>query len=367
MTDETAREVIQSYPVKVPTVLDAGAWTPTPSQLQLLPQQVIRLYDDVTWEEFVLEWATALEYEQVVRNGGANDHGVDIAGFATRSGFDGPWDCYQCKHYVRPLTPTNAYPEMLKVMLAVMDGHFTWPRRYRFVAPQGCGTSLTGIIHSPSKLKAEFTTALTKQGSVLARELGERPMSLVLGFVERADFSIFGSLEAHEVIEQHSQTRWHAARFGVPLPPRRAAHAPSDVPSGGEQRYIEKLLAAYRERHGHAFTHNDANARPEVRVHYLRQRVAFYSAEALGRFARDSVPEGTFSDLQEQIFDGVIGVHDETHEDGLRRLAEVDKTAKVLQITSNGLLPRVDVRDRTGICHQLANDDRLTWCNADTQ
>ena len=367
MTAHTPDEGVEFGPVTSPTLLDGGAWNPTTGPISLSPKQVISLYDDVQWEEFVLEWANTLEYAQVVRNGGANDHGVDIAGFVTEDGFDGPWDCYQCKHYVKALLPSDAYPEILKIVLGTMDRHFTWPRKYRFVAPQGCGTSLTPIIHSPSKLKAELKVAMTRTKSPLATVLGQHSQDAALAFIDVADFTVFGTLEPHEVVDQHARTRWHAARFGVALPTRPATPAPSQVPTTGEQRYIEKLLAAYGERHGRLFTHDNATDSGEVGPHYMRQRVAFYSAEALGRFARDSVPSGTFSALQEQVFDGVVDAHERAHVDGLARLSEVTAAARNLQVTSNGLLPLVEVRDRTGICHQLANDDRLTWCHADTQ
>lgn len=71
----------------VPSVLDGNSRTPQPSHLSLSPEKRIFLYDDAQWEEFVLEWATTLDYAQVMRNGGANDHGVDMAGFATAAGF----------------------------------------------------------------------------------------------------------------------------------------------------------------------------------------------------------------------------------------------------------------------------------------
>lgn len=99
----------------------------------------------------------------------------------------------------------------------------------------------------------------------------------------------------------------------------------------------------------------------------MRQRVAFYSAESLRVFARDSVPVGTFEALQEEIFDGVIDVHDSHQGDGLDRLLQVTQSAHQLSMTANGLLPVVITRDRTGVCHQLANNDRLSWCHADPQ
>ncbi|WP_037120736.1 ABC-three component system protein [Rhodococcus erythropolis] len=331
------------------------------------PEKRIFLYDDAQWEEFVLEWATTLDYVQVLRNGGANDHGVDVAGFVTAAGFEDDWDCYQCKHYGKALIPSDAYPEILKIVVGVMAGHYRWPRRYRFAAPKGCGTSLSNLIHSPTKLRAGLEQELVKTKSVLVKQLGGHLLEAVVSFIRTADFSVFGTVELCELVEQHSKTRWHAARFGVDLPARPDSPAPSPEPSIGEQRYIEQMLDAYAERHGSTFTATEAAAHEHTGGHYMRQRVAFYSAEALRLFARDSVPVGTFDALQREIFDGVIDVHDLDHRDGLQRLQTVVGTSHTLAITSNGLLPIVEVRDRTGMCHQLANDNRLRWCHATPQ
>ncbi|MFO1080285.1 MAG: ABC-three component system protein [Reyranellaceae bacterium] len=37
------------------------------------------------------------------------------------------------------------------------------------------------------------------------------------------------------------------------------------------------------------------------------------------------------------------------------------KAARNLQITANALIHGVVTQDRDGICHQLANEDRLRW------
>lgn len=78
-------------------------------------------------------------------------------------------------------------------------------------------------------------------------------------------------------------------------------------------------------------------------------------------FARDTVPAGTFESLQEDIYTGVIDTHVATHADGYVRVCAVTKAARDLQITSNVLIMRAKPQDRDGICHQLANEDRLQW------
>lgn len=368
MSKEAPHSGVELVGLSVPTQLDTEAWVASPTHVTLTPEQHVSIYSDTQWEEFVLEWATTLtEYKKVMRNGGANDHGVDVAGFLTDTGFGGEWDCYQCKHYATALLPSDAYPEILKVSLGTMSGHYTWPRKYRFVAPKGYGTTLAGVLNSPTKLRIAMKTTLTKKNSVLAKNLGEHSLEAVLTFLDEADFSGFGSIELHELVTDHQKTRWHSARFGVPLPTRTEMDVPDIGPGEDEQRYVAQLLAAYAERHGESFTPEMAADHKQVGGHYLRQRIAFYSAESLRIFARDSVPVGTFEALQEEILDGVIDVHDGHQGDGLDRLLHVTQSAHQLAMTANGLLPVVKTRDRTGICHQLANDDKLRWCRADPQ
>ncbi len=58
---------------------------------------------------------------------------------------------------------------------------------------------------------------------------------------------------------------------------------------------------------------------------------------------------------------GVIDVAEADHACGLTRVNATTTHATALSLTSSALLGRVEVADRRGICHQLANEDRLTW------
>lgn len=98
---------------------------------------------------------------------------------------------------------------------------------------------------------------------------------------------------------------------------------------------------------------------PALKSHFHRQREAFYQAEALRVFARDSVPEGTFESLQQDIFDGVIDSHDATHPDGYQKVCAVTKAAREVQITANALITCTQPKDRDGTPRQ-----RLRLCRA---
>lgn len=98
---------------------------------------------------------------------------------------------------------------------------------------------------------------------------------------------------------------------------------------------------------------------------FLRQRERFYHAEALRNFARDTVPEGTFISLQEELFHGVIDTCSDDHENGFKRMQATLEKASNLILTSNPLIQAIKVQDKQGICHQLVNDDKIKWVEDD--
>ena len=49
------------------------------------------------------------------------------------------------------------------------------------------------------------------------------------------------------------------------------------------------------------------------------------------------------------------------HTSGYERVKESVREARIIQVTGNPLVGVMHTNDRAGICHQLANDDKLTW------
>src|SRR5258708_5294332 len=124
---------------------DAAEEKLSPAQPGMTPMKVIRTYSAEEWEEFIAEWTEGFDsgYFQVTRLGGAGDMGRDVIGYPDDPTTpNAPWDNYQCKHYDHPLYPTDVYCELGKLCVYTFQGKITLPRRYRFVAPQGVGTSL---------------------------------------------------------------------------------------------------------------------------------------------------------------------------------------------------------------------------------
>ena len=101
----------------------------TTSGQYIQPIERIRLFDADQWEEFVEEWANSFreDYCRVDRAGGAGDMGRDVVASCDERGE--VWDNFQCKHYAKPLTPTNVWSEFGKLIHYCQKGEFTYPDR----------------------------------------------------------------------------------------------------------------------------------------------------------------------------------------------------------------------------------------------
>lgn len=354
---------------------DISAPAPSPAQVTaaqvthgplIPPQQQLLLYSPDQWEDFVQEWAhycLKKLYAQVQRFTGAGDRGVDVAGFADALKLQGVWDNYQCKHYDHALRPGNVWVEFGKIIWYSFKKDYTAPRKYFFVAPMGAGTGLTKLLSDAGKLKRDVIANWKTHIESGITSTQDVPLEGdLLTYAQAFDFSIFEAKTSLQLVEDHRPTPHFAARFGGGLPPRPVVPQPPSAIAHAESRYVSQLLDAYADHTKAAVPDPGAlKAWPKLQGHFSRQREAFYQAEALRVFARDTVPVGTFEALQGDIYDGVIDTHDASHPDGFVRAVEVTKAARELQITANPLISCTKPKDRDGICHQLANEDRLQW------
>ncbi|MEU4806370.1 ABC-three component system protein [Actinosynnema sp. NPDC023587] len=321
------------------------------------------MYTPDEWEEFIREWATALaeDYFQIKRLGGAGDKGADIAAFKTDRQFEGPWDCFQAKHYKEPLGYAVAAAEMLKVFTSVIDGAYCLPESYQFLAPRGLSTPFNMMVSKPTTLRNKFLDRLV-EGDALVKGLDNVMLGAVQDLAAVTDFAMFRSVEVLDALDTHSRTRWHAARFATALPARADGEIPPEQYMPAEARYLQQLLAVYVERAPDKITTLDSVAGvPKLGRHLQRQRVSFFRAESLKAYSAGAVPPGTFEKLQEDIHAGVVDVAEGDHTDGYARLGQVLAQVGSLDLSRHKLIDVADMDDRKGVCHQLANDDRLTW------
>lgn len=328
------------------------------------PIQKVRLFSSDDWEDFTAEWAHCLsEYAEVRRVGGANDRGLDVVGYTVAPPGAGPWDNYQCKHYNHGLYPKEIWLELGKLAYYTFTKAYDPPRAYYFVAPHDCGSALSTFLQKPEVLRAELIAKWSKhckKGITSKKEI--KLEGKLLEHVERFDFSIVKTKPILKILEQYRASPHYMHRFGGGLPDRQPVPPPPVAIAAGEARYVEQLLEAYSDCLGRD-VHSRGDISPDTKLegHFDRSREQFYFAEALRVFSRESLPPGAFEALQGDVHDGVIDVAEASHPDGFVRVCETTKAARNLQLPDHALSLRTNTRDRSGICHQLANDDRLHW------
>ncbi|MGY5650451.1 ABC-three component system protein [Vibrio cincinnatiensis] len=331
----------------------------------ITPRQHLLLISAEDWELFISEWGLYQKerYNLVTRLGGANDYGIDVACFKSDKGFKGPWDNFQCKYYKGdPLAPSTAIPEIGKIIWHIYNDEITLPDNYYFFSPKDCSPSLKKLLLNSEKLKEKVIETwdkncsekiTTTQKIKLAGELKD--------FVSKFNFSIFKYKPVDQVIEEYRETPYFTLRFGGGLKDRPDPDLPPEKIEHKESNYTKNLFEAYADHKKLSSESFNIHEHSDLLPHFERQREAFYSAESLRSFARDTILPGVFTALQKDMLDGIIDTVEDEWESGYKRVKEVLKESKNIPIEANGLFEVVRVSDRYGICHQLSNDLKISW------
>lgn len=325
----------------------------------------LKIVSEDEFEDIVREWVAGYcekNYVKVWRTGGAKDKGRDVVAIVNDSG---TWDNFQCKHYNNALMPSDIWLELGKLCYYTFKKDYILPRKYYFVSPKGVGPTVGDYLAKPDELRIQLFNewdkhckdGITAKNQIhLSNELRKH--------IESIDFSIFTFLDPQELIEQHKQTNYYAARFGGGLKKRMRPIITTVQESEISIRYVEQLFEAYSDHLKIGLSKfNELNSHTELFSHFNRQRECFYWAEALNEFSRDSLPVGNtcFSDLKEEIFHGVVDTSNQRHSSGYENILKTTAAAVALAIQSNALLSVSNTQDKIGICHHLANEDKITW------
>jgi hypothetical protein len=334
----------------------------------ILPIKRLEVMNADDWEIFIEEWLEVKkqQYLEVERFGGAGDKGRDVVGYVTdKTRPDYSWDCYQCKHYDRPLMKSQMWVEFGKIIYYTYKKVYPVPRKYYFISPKGCGTSFSTFLTRPAEIKAEILTHWEKD---IANEIisgTEISMDPVLKkYIENFDYTIFHRIQPKTIIEEHKAHANHVSWFGGGLPDREILDE-SQISSeirAEEAVYVGKLVKAYASDTNMAYTSIDEIDQSTRHYrHFTRARINFHHAEQLRNFSRDNLPVGTFESFQDEVYDGVINIVDGDHKNDYARVMAVESHSSIIAITSNALKDVSNVKDKVGVCHQLSNNDRIDW------
>ena len=335
------------------------------------PLERVRMWDEDRFEAYIHTWAFELQrrgvYGKVAWASGSGDKGRDVRAYLTDE--HGDLDCFQCKFYKDALTPGDAWPELAKLCLYTSRGDFRIPRKFYFVAPKDLGPDLSTLIESPDALKTRLLEAWNKESrdGVAAKVVPLTPK--LESYVDSFPFEIISCKPQQEILDDLKETEFYRRKFGMGGLKRKPLGPIPDEPTGEEDNYIQSLRQAFAESLGisvDGLTDEVLRRTAALSQFYDASRTAFYSAEQLYRFGRDTFPTAhCFEELQDQVYAGILGISLGSYPHGFAKVVAVTTEAGRLSLGNHFLvgLNYVEVRDTHGICHQIVNaaDGRLTW------
>lgn len=337
---------------------------------QIEPLKRVFLFSPEEFETFISEWLElkTSQYFQIENLGGSGDMGSDVAAYHEDPQLKPmvyKWDCYQCKHYDSPLTPNKIWSEFGKIIYYSYTKQYPGPQNYYLVAPKGVGSKLSNLLRDPIKLKSSLQerwdekcrNEITKKEEIILKDN-------FLDYFNNFDFTIFKKIFIKDVIEEHKDHPNHLIKFGGGLPERNDEIDIPESPENDELRYINQLILAY-DSESVKDLKKITHLYGKYKSHFNRARESFYNAEELRNFSRDNLPSEVYDDFVVNIYDGIINVAENDYDNGFVKVKEVEDASVKITIESNPLREVCNTIDKKGVCHQLVNDNKITWINED--
>jgi hypothetical protein len=258
-----------------------------------------------------------------------------------------------------------AAAEIGKVLYYTFKGDYSAPEEYWFVTHLGVTSDFQDMLDQPEKLRTYLLSNWNERCSgKITSSAKIKLTSELTAHIEGFDFSIFRAKQPLALIDEHAQTRYHLAVFGLPLIDRPPPPTPPSSVTPGETEYIRQLYDVIGEDIGKEIsdTSDFADHNSHTRL-FDRSRITFYCAEGLKELARDQMADATYFDtLLDEFSDGLYHNYTAFGLTGMQRLTSTVKAAQALQLGSHLLTSHVRANDREGMCHQLANEKLVDWC-----
>jgi hypothetical protein len=298
-------------------------------------------------------------YVDLLQYGGTGDKGRDVVALVSDAPA-GPWDNFQCKQYSKKLAPGDVLAELAKLVHNVNSGNYTSPRIYFFVAPRGFSNDAQDLIRNPEQIRKRLLNEWPSHGKKLC------DFASVEAHLKTCEFPKLKTVDGPRMIRDLEGTPAYARFFGGGFVKARPAKQapPADV-DGSEMPYLQALIDAYSEHANTSLELATARSDPKYGEHLEISRESFYEAEALRVFSRGHFDaETSFEDLQTEMHDAIRHTVMSDYADGFQRVLKVCEVAVLAQIDSHPLSIVMRPTDRSGICHQLANDGKVKWRNS---
>ena len=325
-------------------------------------QKMLELFEPNEYEEVIEDWINGYlkrlkKYKDVERIGGCGDKGRDVCAFYTID--RQTWDNYQCKHYACPINLSTLKQEISKLCYYTFKNAYPLPKEYFFVAPKGLSVEAHDTLYYKKK---ELKQSIIDEWTFQVNNMTVDEKNKLFEYIRKSiNFDIFKHISPNEFIEQFQQTNYFSFRFKQHIKLKSKLTVPENIDTF-ENTYINHILDTYSEIENTNI--NKENIPDKYIEHFKRQRKYYYSAFTIEKITRDACKnKKPFLDIKEDIYDSIIDtVEDKSIETGYQRLSNSLREARHCQISdSNELSKIVDNSSKQGICHYLANEDKVKW------
>lgn len=330
-------------------------------QSNLEPLKRLHCMDEDTYEELISVWAYSClkRYQQVYRVGKSGDKGRDVIAFIDESLFD----LYQCKHYDHSLSYSDLRGEMGKLITYTFKKDFPIPNKYYIMCPNGVSQSFWDLKDNKTK---QFKDSIINDWDEIKIKVGKKHCidlsDDLKAYIQNFDFSIVKYKDENSFIEEFRHSPYYFYYFGggFNLIKRVQIKVPSDLQKH-ESNYIKHLLDAYSENFGHQVT--ETNIAGKYVKHLSLSRANFYSAEEVKLASRQASPPDVdeFEHLKDNIEQHIGFDMLEEYKDGYDKVNHITAQAKLYDAETSLIKNILDSNSKAGICHHLANEDRLIW------
>lgn len=337
------------------------------------PQLRLKTMGEDEFERVVGEWAYSClrkekKYSNVALLGGSGDSGRDLVAYIDDN--MQKFDIYQCKRYEKPLSPSTYMIEFGKLCYYTYIGEYAVSNKYYIVASNGIGQSLRKLIEHPKQINTELINTWDekcgKKRQIIAE--GIKMTDSLRKYIEEFDFSIVSDIAPITLLDEFSKSPWYKYHFGGGIKKRPTFEKPSEQLKKSEKTmpYVKQLLKVYSKEAGQVYeTQEDLKNNQKLYKHFMRQREGFFSAQSLKRFARDELlNEDSYNSLKGQVEFGIMDVYENEYSSELERVKETTKQANSLGISCEEIKD-VTIYDKTGMCHELVNDEKIIWSDID--
>jgi hypothetical protein len=128
-------------------------------------------------------------------------------------------------------------------------------------------------------------------------------------------------------------------------------------------RYINQLIKSYNSDAIHAIGTIKDIDKSEYERHFETARKSFRMVEDLRQLSRDNLPEGTYEEFQEDMYEGIINTVENNYKNAFFKVKATEDKSTNFIINSYPSIEGKQCRpiEKKGVCHQLVNDEEISW------